>query len=69
MKPSWNDPSCPPWAKWLAMDRDGDWYWYETEPEPDTDEWAGQWVNGSNYEPAGHTEWTDTLEPRPEVSE
>lgn len=32
MKPDWKD--APEWAKWVAMDDDGDWYWYEEEPIP-----------------------------------
>lgn len=31
MKPSWDDS--PEWAKFLAMDADGNWCWFEVEPE------------------------------------
>jgi len=39
MKPEWKD--APPWAKWLAMDNNGDWWWYENEPvkNPTDNEW------------------------------
>lgn len=27
------DPkAAPPWAKFLAMQRDGNWWWFESEP-------------------------------------
>lgn len=31
MKPDWKD--APEWAKWLAMDEDGEWFWFENKPE------------------------------------
>lgn len=30
MKPDWND--APEWAKWLAMDIDGEWFWFAEKP-------------------------------------
>jgi hypothetical protein len=30
-KPDWKDS--PTWAKYLAMDDNGDWFWYEIEPD------------------------------------
>ncbi len=30
MKPDWKD--APEWARWLAMDDDGEWFWFESEP-------------------------------------
>lgn len=47
MKPSWDD--APEWAKWLAVDPDGDWFWYENKPE-----WDTRWDNmKGRYEYAG----------------
>lgn len=63
MKPDWKD--APPWARWLAMDEDGEWFWYEKEPAE-----IG-WMFGSD---GGRMEcaaidpddWRKTLEQRPE---
>lgn len=30
-RPDWND--APEWARWLAMDYNGNWYWYKNEPK------------------------------------
>ena len=27
-----NDKDAPEWAKWKAMDMDGEWWWYSKEP-------------------------------------
>lgn len=43
MKPDWDD--APKWAKWLAMDSDGDWYWYESSPTWDYVD--SQWSYGA----------------------
>ena len=37
MKPSWDD--APEWAKFVAMDFDGEWYWHETRPTYCKGEW------------------------------
>lgn len=39
MKPDWS--KAPKWAKWLAMDKFGDWYWFEDHPQWDkkTEDW------------------------------
>jgi len=46
MKPNWVD--APKWAKWLAMDRSGNWHWFASEPE-----WKPM---------LGHGEW-DSINP------
>lgn len=39
LKPNWN--KAPSWAKWLAMDADGQWNWfsYEVRPNLETKTW------------------------------
>ncbi len=70
MKPDWKD--APEWAKWLAMDSDGEWHWYSHKPEPNTT--SECWLNpdAADGEPprcqyAGRktNEWVEMLEPRP----
>lgn len=63
-KPSWED--APVWAKYLAMDEDGEWFWYETKPIIGTDMWndrPGRYreANPINQE----VDWKTTLETRP----
>jgi hypothetical protein len=60
MKPDWK--YAPEWAKWLAMDRSGEWYWYDEVPEI-----AGaSWIPFRNISFAGQGEgWRGSLEGRP----
>lgn len=63
-KPSWED--APEWAKYLAMDEDGEWFWYETKPIIGTYMWndrPGRYreANPINQE----VDWKTTLEARP----
>lgn len=37
MKPDWKD--APEWARWLAMDADGDWFWFEDRPSCNRKAW------------------------------
>lgn len=73
-KPSWKDS--PPWAKYLAQDRDQQWYWYELEPV--YNEHGGFWSTDctpyspgqGRWEDAAFPElpqckWTETLESKP----
>lgn len=67
MKPDWS--KAPPWAKFAAMDKCGEWYWHENKPSVVTEDVG----NGSMY---WHSEgavedcdiiekdWTETLEER-----
>lgn len=41
-KPKWND--APDWARWLAMDSNGQWFWYELAPF-----WRGAWDTNGKY--------------------
>lgn len=64
MKIDWSE--APEWAKFAAMDADGDRYWYAMQPKiahPADDYWA----NIGRYAKAGHTPkpWQDSLEARP----
>lgn len=63
MKPLWS--TAPSWAKWLAMDADGGWCWFECEPKQGNILWIT--TRGKANEVKSVTEWTATLEPRPEV--
>lgn len=62
MKPSWSD--APEWAKYLAMDEDGEWFWYENKPDLASIWWAytGKIMEAPTI-PDGNCR--DTLEPRP----
>ena len=51
-KPNWKD--APEWAKFLAMDEDGEWHWYQYKPiepslsDPSADSWgtkSGKWTS------------------------
>lgn len=70
MKPDWNE--APGWARFVAMDSNGDWYWHEAEPRA----FRGQDDYGSDYwktpeylrcEPVEKPSynWLQTLESRP----
>lgn len=64
MKPKWSD--APDWAKYLAMDANGEWYWYKSKPKKlkDCDCWSGGkygYYAGNSFEG-----WKQTLEARPE---
>ncbi len=63
MKPDWKD--APPWAQFLAMDRDGEWYWFELEPCEGDESWLRPYGTGNVLLAARDLPWRDTLEPRP----
>jgi len=50
--PDWKD--APNWAKYLAMDSNGNWYWYENKPTfnlfDDADDNLGSWYVPGKYE-------------------
>lgn len=68
MKPNWKD--APEWAKFMAMDRSGQWSWYEESPfaEP----YSGCWdimTPGYRNQVASTPDtenWKESLEQRPE---
>ena len=62
-KPSWSDPSCPPWANYAATDKNGRCFWYEEKPELRIDCWVPA---GGDYEECTTVmDWRETLEERP----
>jgi len=62
-KPDWKD--APEWAKFLAMDQDGDWYWFENKPFHDGFIWSN--YNGQYELALESTEkWKKSLEERPQ---
>lgn len=63
MKPSWNDPSCPEWANYLARDEDGVWIWFEEKPTQKNDCY---WLSSGKAERVvEETYWCESLEERP----
>ena len=69
-KPDWKD--APEFAKWLAMDENGDWAWYEDKPwaDEETESWvwpcpiSGDWMLAGFCESTTES-WRETLEARP----
>ena len=64
MKPNWS--TAPSWARYLAMDRDGEWYWFSHEPNAGISGW---WISVGECCRAGISNWRDTLEERPVEAE
>lgn len=64
MKPLWDDPNCPEWANYLAMDADGTWNWFEEIPYASDyfNEWRGS--RGRTERAAKSASWDETLEER-----
>jgi hypothetical protein len=60
MKPDWKD--APEWAKWLAMDEDGQWHWFDIEPALGHKMW---YPVGGCDETAELEDWNLSLEHRP----
>jgi hypothetical protein len=61
MKPNWS--TAPDFARYLAMDDDGEWYWYEEKP---TIELNDIWHTCGRHQLAlCPPSWRDTLEERP----
>lgn len=62
MKPDWKD--APEWAKYLAMDSDGEWNWHEFQPRQSRH--GTHWRNhGLKEFVASWPAWNESLEPRP----
>lgn len=61
-KPNWDD--APEWAKYVAMDKDGEWWWFERKPVPEREEWR---VDAGRVELASRNfeDWEDAIERRP----
>jgi hypothetical protein len=68
MKPSWTD--APEWARYLAMDENGEWFWFDREPTlNETPVWGAlRWdiLGGEGHVQAAIVPgWRDTLDSRP----
>lgn len=63
MKPDWKD--APGWAKYLAMDENGEWYWHEYDPFLVGPFWMNLWGRYKYCDNKPH--WTETKEARPVV--
>jgi hypothetical protein len=67
-KPDWKD--APEWARFLAMDENGQWFWFEDEPKCIDDDYLwypqgnGRFV-GCWTVPDSREAWKDSLEQRP----
>jgi hypothetical protein len=59
-KPQWKD--APTWAKYVAMDADGEWCWFETKPIQRTGYWYSDFKMDMVLFDNG---WKDSLEERP----
>jgi len=68
MKPDWKD--APEWAKWLAMDENGDWFWFEFSPTIDNEISCWEVRRGTYQyawsEYAECPEWQESLKAKPE---
>ena len=60
MKPDWS--TAPKLAKYLAMDKDGEWFWFSRKPSAGTSGWL--FSRGIAWR-ASVGDWRDTLEERP----
>lgn len=73
VRPSWND--APAWARFVAMDADGQWSWYENRPYPDTDLGSDEFTlwdaDDGRIQPISSglrfDGWENSLQERPEV--
>jgi len=66
-KPDWKD--APEWAKFLAMDQDGEWCWYEEKPSPIKAHVLPHWrahYGRSEVATLANKDWQNTLEGRPQ---
>ena len=72
------DWSClPKWARWIALDENGDWFWYQAEPSNEVmsefgeQEWfdplhASSGEVPNEYKPKNYAgDWKDSLFERP----
>ncbi len=62
-----DDNALPPWARWLAMDADGQWWCYEAEPHRHERGWyeneVGRCRRIDRCEAVA--DWTKSLSPAP----
>lgn len=73
VRPNWND--APEWARFVAMDADGQWSWYENRPYPETDLGSDEFTlwdaDDGRIQPISSglrfDGWENSLQERPEV--
>jgi len=65
LKPNWDN--APEWAKYWAMDSDGECFWYEIHPTTNNvDEWIERSIEGKTEKDWRVCKsWQDTLQERP----
>jgi hypothetical protein len=62
-RPDWN--IAPEWAKYCAMDEDGEWYWFEKKPIPGKRYWCDDGAGLVVYTQVDGLAWHESLERRP----
>ncbi|HMA78793.1 MAG TPA: hypothetical protein VKP88_06750 [Candidatus Paceibacterota bacterium] len=55
----------PDWAKWVAMDKDGQWAWFETKPTKQIDFWFYIYGKCRHFIAPPEADWTKSLTKRP----
>lgn len=71
-EPKVNWSAMPAWAKWVAMDEDGDWFWFSEMPNTDEGQWQHQsgccGIIPAQGVPNFTGGWKDSLVERPKRS-
>jgi hypothetical protein len=55
----------PEWARWAAMDSDGQWYWYAIEPDPASTIWHGGSHVFTSFDHPRVLNWRNSKQERP----
>lgn len=55
--------NAPEWAKWLAMDKDGEWYWFEEKPVREKCTWQCD-LGKCKITESVRLDWRESLEER-----
>lgn len=57
----------PEWARWAAMDEDGDWWWYSEEPTIRSISYSPDNIRDAclQFNHAMHTNWRKSKQARP----
>lgn len=64
-QPDWS--KSPEWAKWWAMDADGECYWFESKPEICDDQWDSEDAIDVAPQFTYTSNWQESLRERPDV--
>lgn len=68
-KPIVDWSAMPKWAKWVAMDKNGEWFWSDAPPRKSKDIWecsCNTDIIPPEYAPKYEGPWEDSLVERPE---